>query len=285
MRTPTADEIDDVLYSARAGDVDELRSALAAFAAEGAAPLSDAQLAQALDAAANETGNTALLYAAANGHMGECRAEVELCHAAVAPAARGTPAESTVPRWRLPPRLAARVGTTCSAAASPPKPASVLTPSRAEVLSYLLPKLKLDAVLRANDAGNTAVHWAALNGHLPAVQALVQRIEELSPRPVESGAGADEEEDEEKAAERSPWDARNKAGRGPMSEAQMAGKEDVVKWLLERMIGGPTPAPSKEEVGEDTPAAPQQPAAAAQPAQQDAAVDAATNGVQDAELK
>ncbi|PWN96620.1 ankyrin [Tilletiopsis washingtonensis] len=223
MRTPTADEIDDVLYSARAGDVDELRSALAAFAAEGAAPLSDAQLAQALDAAANETGNTALLYAAANGHM--------------------------------------------------------------EVLSYLLPKLKLDAVLRANDAGNTAVHWAALNGHLPAVQALVQRIEELSPRPVESGAGADEEEDEEKAAERSPWDARNKAGRGPMSEAQMAGKEDVVKWLLERMIGGPTPAPSKEEVGEDTPAAPQQPAAAAQPAQQDAAVDAATNGVQDAELK
>ena len=72
MRTPTADEIDDVLYSARAGDVDELRSALAAFAAEGAAPLSDAQLAHALAAAANETGNTALLYAAANGHMGEC---------------------------------------------------------------------------------------------------------------------------------------------------------------------------------------------------------------------
>lgn len=160
--------------------------------------------------------------------------------------------------------------------------------SAAEVLSYLLPKLKLDAVLRANDAGNTAVHWAALNGHLPAVQALVQRIEELSPRPVESAAGAeDDEDDEAKAAERSPWDARNKAGRGPMSEAQMAGKEDVVKWLLERMIGGPTPSASKEEVGEDTPA-PAEPAseqgAAAQP-QQDAAVDAATTGVQDAEIK
>lgn len=75
MRTPTPDEIDDVLYSARVGDVAELRSALAAFAADrdAAAELSDEQLAAALEAAANETGNTALLYAAANGHMGECR--------------------------------------------------------------------------------------------------------------------------------------------------------------------------------------------------------------------
>lgn len=38
-----------------------------------------------------------------------------------------------------------------------------------------------------------------------------------------------------------------------MSEAQLNGKEDVVRWLLERMVGGPTPSATKEEVGEDTP--------------------------------
>ena len=59
---------------------------------------------------------------------------------------------------------------------------------------------------RTNQSGNTALHWAALNGHLEAVKLLV-------------GAGASLE-------------VKNKAGHSVVFEAAKAEKEDVVAWLL-----------------------------------------------------
>lgn len=131
------------------------------------------------------------------------------------------------------------------------------------MISEIVPNASLELLLLANTSGNTPVHWAALNGHLVCVQALVDRVEVLSPTPslaapspVEGGEDVSDEQREEgdrRAAEtRSAWDTRNRAGRGPMSEAQLAGKEEVVQWLLGRMIGGPSASASKEQVGEET---------------------------------
>jgi len=60
----------------------------------------------------------------------------------------------------------------------------------------------------ANQEGNTPLHWAALNGHLEAVKALVSQ-------------GAD-------------TGVRNKAGRTVGFEAQRAGRGEVVGWLIGR---------------------------------------------------
>ncbi|KAI9707590.1 MAG: hypothetical protein M1836_000551 [Candelina mexicana] len=57
-----------------------------------------------------------------------------------------------------------------------------------------------------NSAGNTALHWACLNGHLPIVKILL-------------GKGAD-------------TTIKNKAGHDAVYEAEVAGKEEVVRWLL-----------------------------------------------------
>lgn len=68
----------------------------------------------------------------------------------------------------------------------------------------------MSAILDAhNAAGNTPLHWAALNGHLEAVKVLV-------------GAGADVR-------------VRNGAGREAVGEAEGGGRGEVVEWLL--MVG------------------------------------------------
>lgn len=73
-------------------------------------------------------------------------------------------------------------------------------------------------VNQQNEAGNTALHWASLNGHLSIVKELVVN-------------GAD-------AA------ILNAAGHDAVFEAERAGKEDVVEWLLneggglEKGVGG-----------------------------------------------
>lgn len=69
-----------------------------------------------------------------------------------------------------------------------------------------------------NRAGNTSLHWAALNGHLAVVQSLVK-------------CGGDPSK-------------TNNAGHDVVFEAEQNDKEAVVKWLLkevpglERAIGG-----------------------------------------------
>ena len=70
-----------------------------------------------------------------------------------------------------------------------------------------------------NDAGNTALHWAALNGRLDCVKLL-----------VESGADVT---------------IINKAGHDAVFEAEINDKGDIVEWLLgaveelEKGIGQP----------------------------------------------
>lgn len=57
-----------------------------------------------------------------------------------------------------------------------------------------------------NAAGNTPLHWAAVNGQLEAVKLLVR-------------AGAD-------------VSVRNGVGRDAVGEAEVTGKVEVVEWLL-----------------------------------------------------
>ncbi|KAI9878277.1 MAG: hypothetical protein M1830_001377 [Pleopsidium flavum] len=80
----------------------------------------------------------------------------------------------------------------------------------AEILNYvlsLLPRPPARTLLSLqNISGNTALHWASLNGHLGAVKLLVQ-------------AGADP-------------GITNKAGHDAVYEAEVNGKDDVVEWLL-----------------------------------------------------
>lgn len=57
-----------------------------------------------------------------------------------------------------------------------------------------------------NGSGNTALHWAALNGHLEAVKILI-------------AAGANSL-------------VKNKAGHAAGYEAEINSKEDVVEWLF-----------------------------------------------------
>lgn len=92
---------------------------------------------------------------------------------------------------------------------------------------------------------------------MKVVKLLVDRIESLiatgpsNGKFTSEGTQADtrteqeiDAEAEKEARKRSIWDVVNKAGRGPMSEAQMNGKEDVVDFLLQRMVTAPS---AKEE--------------------------------------
>jgi ankyrin repeat protein len=80
-----------------------------------------------------------------------------------------------------------------------------------------------------NDAGNTPLHWAAVNGHLESVKLL-----------IESGADVT---------------IINRAGHDAVFEAEINDKKEVVDWLLgaveelENGIGQPGEAP--EDIDED----------------------------------
>jgi uncharacterized protein len=64
--TLTEEEIDDILFFSRAGQVDELRETVE----EAVKRAGSAHAKQVLGSAANESGNTALHYCCANGHKG-----------------------------------------------------------------------------------------------------------------------------------------------------------------------------------------------------------------------
>lgn len=188
----TDEQVSDILWTARTGDL-EVWDALE----------KELNVSEAL-ACTNDTGNTPLHYAAANGHL--------------------------------------------------------------EFVHRILPHASLDVLLSQNEAGNTPLHWASFNGHKDVAQSLVVRIEALEKedevsakrlraaedqREHERHAAAtsevrDESEDARKAeiahhdemqSVRALWDVRNKAGRGPMSEAQMTDREEVVQMLLSHLFG------------------------------------------------
>jgi ankyrin repeat protein len=64
----------------------------------------------------------------------------------------------------------------------------------------------LDVVNRQNKAGNTALHWAALNGHLDAVKVLLEQ-------------GADPT-------------IKNARGHDAIYEAELNDKMEIVDWVL-----------------------------------------------------
>ncbi|PWZ03591.1 ankyrin [Testicularia cyperi] len=228
--TITSDQIDDLLLSARYGDVEDLKTTLSPLlASAGANDL--AATSALLSSIKNESGNTMIHYASANGHV--------------------------------------------------------------EVVEFLLPLSNLDVVLSQNESGNTALHWAGLNGHLEIVKLLINRIEALEtefpdhakqlnlffhPSASKAAANAngaasaektEQQPPENDGSERKLWDVRNNAGRGPMSEAQMREQEQIVKFLLERMIDGPESQPASAVQPSSAPEQQQQ--AQEQPASQPAA--------------
>lgn len=104
------------------------------------------------------------------------------------------------------------------------------------VLTYVIDVIKLlfssnekpppTMINALNDAGNTPLHWAALNGHLESVKVLVE-------------AGAD-------------VTIINRAGHDAVFEAEINDKKEVVDWLLgaveelENGIGQTTEADAAE---------------------------------------
>jgi ankyrin repeat protein len=155
------DTIDEVLYLARANEPAELDSYVSDLSTQ--TKRSKAELFTA--AIDPYSKNSALHYAAANGHNGnisQCaRSNANLTHG--------------IDIIRL----------IFSTSAEKPEPAL------------------LNAV---NDAGNTPLHWAALNGHLESVKLLVQ-------------SGAD-------------VTIINRAGHDAVYEAEINDKNEVVDWLL-----------------------------------------------------
>jgi ankyrin repeat protein len=106
-------------------------------------------------------------------------------------------------------------------------PARVLT-CPADVVKFLVATGEPALLNAVNDAGNTALHWAALNGHLESVKMLI-------------AAGAD-------------ITIFNKAGHDAVFEAEINDKKDVVDWLLghveglEKSIGGAAGGDGEEEM-------------------------------------
>lgn len=99
----------------------------------------------------------------------------------------------------------------------------ILLPQSSDKVSTSAPGL-INAI---NDAGNTPLHWAALNGHLECVKLLIQ-------------LGAD-------------VTIINKAGHDAVYEAEINDKKEVVDWLLgeveelEKGIGQNSEAPADAE--------------------------------------
>lgn len=101
-----------------------------------------------------------------------------------------------------------------------------------DVLNYVLPHVPASLLQVENTSGKSSpLHWAAVNAHLAVAQAIV--LHPGGPGPL-------------------LIDARNAAGLSPLGEAELAGADDVAKWLVEVMMIEQKPVEEEdEEIGEN----------------------------------
>ena len=194
----TEEQTDDVLYAARAGDVEALNETLQALNPDAK------EAARLVLKATNESGNTPLHFAAANGH--QAIVDVLLPEADLAALLRQNQSGNTALHWaafnghvEIAEALAKRVDAL-----------EIAEPAQAKEFRAAEDK-------REMERHNTAAAKA--------------KPEDQS----EAEVAAERERHEEQQRERALWDVRNDAGRGPMSEAQMVDREAVVQMLLGRL--------------------------------------------------
>lgn len=169
LPTPTADELDDLIYFARTSDLAALQAALRQVSERQSAPPSTI-LATAVDIDQDGLGSQCCLlhWPAANGNTAVVEYLLSLIGPPETKAAGGAGEDPTA----------------------------------------------LALVNHKNVSGNTPLHWAALNGHLACVKALVT-------------AGADPS-------------LTNEAGHDAVYEAECSGKEggkEVAQWMLANCAG------------------------------------------------
>jgi hypothetical protein len=87
-------------------------------------------------------------------------------------------------------------------------------PPKTDILAYVLPLVPPSLLSTQNTSGSTPLHWAALNEQLDVMKALIGH-------PTGSGAKL--------------VDIKNKAGRTPLGEAEMAGWDAGAAWLVSVM--------------------------------------------------
>ncbi|KIM31322.1 hypothetical protein M408DRAFT_327570, partial [Serendipita vermifera MAFF 305830] len=103
-----------------------------------------------------------------------------------------------------------------------------------DLLNYILPHIPASLLEVENTTGrSTPLHWAAVNAHLSVAQAMVSHPGGPGPLLI---------------------NAHNAAGLSPLGEAELAGADDVAKWLVGVMTidqgSGIVEGESTEEVEE-----------------------------------
>ncbi|OJD09940.1 hypothetical protein ACJ73_10007, partial [Blastomyces percursus] len=212
-RPLTFEEIDDLIYSARLGDVDALRTDITSLSQKHSCSSSDI-IQSAIDMEDESQGGTGaclLHWPAANGNIETLNYLLSLL---------ATPSQT-------PPQTTTSTQTSQDPAA---RAATVVNP----------------IINHRNNSGNTPLHWAALNTHLECVKALVHAGADIT---TKNNAG----HDAVFLAERSEWTAlpadNEKEGEGEVEMAINGAGEDeskgesearrpiskgmqVVEWLL-----------------------------------------------------
>lgn len=180
---PTPEELDDLIYFSRTGDLPSLESSLTSLCeTHKSSPSTLVASCIDIDAAGDGSGNTLLHYAAANGHVSVIAHLLGIL--------RPEPVHENGVSANLAPTVV-------------DKSASTFVDHR-------------------NKSGNTALHWASLNGRLDVVKVLVEQ------------GGAD-------------VTVRNESGQDAVFVGEVSGKEggkECAEWLLrncadlDRGVGG-----------------------------------------------